>query len=250
MKIVLIEDEKAAVRQLARLINEVDPASEIVAELDSVRSAVAYFTNQPEPELIFTDIQLADGLSFEIFKQVSIKTPLIFTTAFDDYAIQAFKLNSIDYILKPYKKSDVEHALNKYRERKIDFVQPDIAQLLSELSNAGRYKKRFLLTQGNKFVPLETSNVAFFYAKEKVVNVCTRDSKYYICNETLDALETMLDPNEFYRVNRSIIIHRNSMVSVARYFGGRLKLEIEPKIEELVTVSRERVQGFKKWLES
>ncbi len=258
MKILIIEDEPFARAELIRLLKSTGMDFEILDQLDSVEESVKWLRNHPSPELIFLDIQLADGLSFEIFRQVSITTPVIFTTAFDEYAIRAFELNSIDYLLKPIKPESLAHALGKLEQMKKAFKsdhssgQPviDNSRLENLLKLINRdYKTRILLKVGDQLRSVEMQDVAYFLAEDDVVFAIVKDKKRYIVDYTLNQLETQLDPAYFFRITRGCITQFSSVRKVGKYFNSRLAVELDPPLEEKLLVSRVNVPDFLKWLD-
>lgn len=248
MRVLIIEDESAAARRLAKLIQEVEPDAEIIGHLDSVESAVKWHTQHDPPDLYFLDIQLADGLSFELVSQLQIKQPIIFTTAFDEYAVKAFKVNSIDYLLKPIDKTELSDAMHKYKSNFIT-KGPDLNVLVNELLAARKnYRERFLVRKGDSFVPLLGEEIAYFYAEEKVVFAKSKQNQRYLMEFTLDQLESTLNPNTFYRANRQFIIAIDSVKRVSNHFNGKLKVVVEPAFEEEILISREKAMAFKNWM--
>lgn len=255
MKVLIIEDELPAARRLRNLIEEIDASIEIIEVIDSIESAVKWLNSHQTPEMIFMDIQLADGLSFEIFDKVTIQSPVVFTTAFDEYALKAFKVNSIDYLLKPIDKDELAKSIEKFKNLKQQFsenAQPNLhfENLLTSLKlNQKFYKNRFLVKLGDRLIPVQTEEIAYFQADEKIVLLITRENKKYAIDYTLDALESQLNPKEFYRINRKFISHFQAIKSINNYFNGKLKIHLLPEIKEEITVSREKSSHFKEWLE-
>lgn len=252
MKVLIIEDEAPASRRLQKILAEIEPAFEIIGCLDSIDSSVKWLKNNKEPDLIFMDIQLSDGLSFEIFKCVNINSPVIFTTAYDEYAIQAFKVNSIDYLLKPIDKDELKNSLNKFEKLRESFSVKvlDLQEIVKNLKLSGPvYKSRFLIKIGANLLIIPTNEIAYFFAENKLVFIVTFAGKKYIAENTLEELEALLDPDLFYRANRKFIIHINSLESISASFSGKLKLKILPHINEEITVSREKTSEFKKWID-
>ncbi|HKI77779.1 MAG TPA: LytTR family DNA-binding domain-containing protein [Ignavibacteriaceae bacterium] len=250
MKTIIIEDEKLAAERLEELIHEIDASIEIAAKIPSVEKSIKWL-KQNKPDLIFLDIQLEDGLSFSIFEKIQIDVPIIFTTAYDQYAIKAFKLNSIDYLLKPIKKNDLRESLNKYKNIKSSYLM-DFEEIIKGIqSKEIEYKKRFLVQYGQKIKKVEIDEVAYFYAMEKNVFLTTIQNNSYPVDFTLDKLQEILDPDEFFRINRKIIIAFNSIKSMVPYSRSRIKIDLnppEPKdIEALVSV--ERCSAFKRWMD-
>jgi two-component system, LytTR family, response regulator LytT len=253
MQVLIIEDEALASKRLKQLIQEINNSIKILDVLDSIESTVKWFNGSITPELIFMDIQLADGLCFEIFNRIKIDVPIIFTTAFDEYAIQAFKVNSVDYLLKPINKKDLEQALIKYEDIKdhysVSSKDSDIQQLLQRMSlNQKVYRSRFLVKTGQTFVKINSDNIAYFFVDNKLTYGILTNNKKYLIDYTLDELENELDPQVFFRINRQFILNINSIESVHIFFGGSLKLHLLPKCEEEVLVSRRRVAAFKEWM--
>jgi DNA-binding LytR/AlgR family response regulator len=253
MKILIIEDEAPAARRLAGLVRDAQPDAEILEIIDSVESAVKWLATHRTPALIFMDIQLADGLSFDIFGRVEVKAPVIFTTAYDEYALKAFKVNSVDYLLKPVDPEELSNSLRKLQTLRDQFAPPLDTAVLRSLVQSLRpdqpqFKTRFLVRFADKLVFIQADDIAYFIAEDKYVFVITRDNKKYPLDHTLDELDTMLDPSVFFRLNRKFISHLISIQSIHTYFNGKLKLHLVPAEPEEVTVSRERAAFFKKWL--
>ena len=246
MKILIIEDEQPAARRLMNLIKEIKPETELAGPLESIDDALEYLQTHGEPDLYMMDIQLADGLSFEIFEHYPLSKPVIFATAFDEYAIRAFKLNSVDYLLKPLEKEALRHALNKYEKQQL--ATPDFRKLIESLAPK-QYKSRFLLKKGERFIPVPIERVAYFQASGKMVLLITHDKESYVLDETLDQLEKELDPERFYRANRSFIVSVPSVKEVRVSFNGKLKLFLSPSPgEEEISISRDKANAFKLWL--
>lgn len=251
MKIIIIEDEDLAAERLSELINEIDPSVEILAVLSSVKESVKWLTNNNLPDLMFVDIQLSDGLSFSIFEAVEINIPIIFTTAYDQYAIKAFKFNSIDYLLKPIRKEELTASLNKYNKVKSSPLF-DFEELLRQMRPGEvNYKKRFLIQYGQKIKKVEVEEIAYFYAMEKNVFVVTHQNAQYPVDYSLDKLQDMLDPGKFFRINRKIIISMDAIKNLHPWSRSRIKIDLAPIppkfIEPLVSV--ERASDFKAWLD-
>lgn len=252
MQILIIEDELPAARQLTKLIQKTRPQAEILPALDSIESAVAYLSDPDQaPNLIFMDIQLADGLSFDIFQQVKVTAPVIFTTAFDQYTLRAFKVNSIDYLLKPIEPEELSAALDKYEN--LYQSSPAIsAELLHQLKNAltePAYKERFLIKVGQQLIHLRTREVRYFFSEDSLVYAITEENRKHLIDFSLEQLEQLLPPSDFFRINRKIILHLEAIHKIYTYFNGRLKLELLPKQNLEAIVSRDRVPDFKNWLD-
>ncbi len=252
-KILVIEDEDIAAKRLINIIKRLMPNSEISGPLDSISGSISYLSNNPPPDLLFLDIHLADGMSFEIFEHVKIPSPIIFTTAFDEFAIKAFELNSIDYLLKPIDKKKLAASIVKYNSINKYYSQSDeMLQLksiiLSLNANSSKYKSRFLVSKGDLLFPIQTDTIAYFIAEDKVVQLYTSDNKKYIINYTLDSLEEKLDPEYFFRINRHCIISLKSVHKVHNYFNYKLKIEVIPPSSEELIVSKSRTTEFKQWM--
>jgi DNA-binding LytR/AlgR family response regulator len=256
MEVVIIEDEILAAERLSMLIKNYNAEIKVVAQLESVEEALAYLRVKRHPDLLFVDIHLADGLSFEIFKQINVEKPIIFTTAFDQYALDAFQFFSIDYMLKPILADDLAAALKKYEKINANTVnrnvETDFGQLVQALKENinNKYKNRFLGKLGQKmyFVPVE--NISHFSADNKVVQLITKDGGKYIINHSIERLEELCDPKQFFRINRKTMLHIDSIQMVKPYDNNRLQVGITANIpsEELI-VSREKVSMFKTWAE-
>ena len=252
MKILIIEDEKPAAKRLTKLINQFRPDCMILEVLDSVEGAIEWLETFKSPDLIFMDIQLADGLSFEIFNQTEITSPIIFTTAYDEYALQAFKVNSIDYLLKPIDPDDLEKALMQYAKyHENNHPTNDtasIAQLLQTFAKK-EYKERFLIKTGQQLTYLPVENIAYFYSDDGLIFASQKNGKRHNLDYTLDQLTAILNPDDFFRINRKIVIHLQAIQKIHTYFNSRLKLKLIPATELETIVSRDRVSDFKKWLD-
>ncbi len=250
MKVLIVEDEPLSAERLEEMIKQVMPLCQIIGKTQSVKETVKWLmTNQAD--LIFLDIQLSDGLSFSIFEQVTISTPVIFTTAYDQYAIKAFHLNSISYLLKPIRKKELEAALEKYRSMKSVFA-PDIEGLLQTLQRKEPgYKKRFLIQVGEKIKKVEVSEVSCFYAMDRYVFLRTFDNHSYPVEFTLDQLGELLDPSRFFRINRKYIVNMDAIKQMTAWSRSRVKLQLTPPPDDDMEtiVSIERAADFKKWLD-
>lgn len=251
MKVLIIEDEIFAAEKLEQMLLEIDPAIRVLEKPGSINQSVKWLMNNT-CDLIFLDIQLSDGISFSIFEQVTINTPIIFTTAYDQYAIKAFQLNSIAYLLKPIRKIELEDSLKKYQSLKSAF-SIDFDMLLANIQ--GRepdYKKRFLIQIGEKIRKIELSEIAYFFVLEKAVYLRTFTGNSYPVDYTLDKLESLINPEKFFRINRKYIVSIDSISGMYAYSRSRVKLELNPKADdELDTiVSIDRSSDFKKWLNS
>lgn len=250
MRILIVEDEKLAAERLVTLLNEYDASVEIIGCMESVEETVEYLKSHTPPDLLLIDIQLSDGHSFEIFNQVNYNGPVIFTTAYDHYALDAFKIFSIDYILKPVTLEALANAMNKFRRLSTGFPSADYRQLLPKLSN-NEYKKRFLGKVGQRLFFVEASDIAYFQADNKVVYMVDKEGNRYVVDHTMEKLATVLNPQEFFRLNRRYIVRISAIQQVKPYFNGRLKLSLKgaSQPDEMV-ISRERVSEFKVWAEA
>lgn len=250
MNYLIIEDEKLSAERLAGMVKRLFPDFVLLKTLDSVKSAVKWLSQNEHPQLAFFDIQLADGLSFEIFEQISIQFPVIFTTAFNEYAIKAFKVNSIDYLLKPIDEDELKGAVNKFKSNsgKSNKIEHEtIALALSKLTNT--YKSRFLVKVGEHLRMVEIEDVAVFISMEKSTFLRTYNGRDYGIDFTLEQIESLVDPKKFFRVNRKFIVDIKSIQDIIAYSNSRLKLKLTIATDEDVIVSRERVAEFKEWLE-
>ena len=255
MKALIIEDEYPAAERLQTLLKQAYPDIQILAHLPSVKESVQWLNAYPNPELIFSDIQLSDGLSFEIYEQLNIKSPIIFTTAFDEYAIKAFKVKSIDYLLKPIKPKELKDAISKFLEMKNDYHEERTNQqvealmaMINQQSEVKNYKDRFLVKSRDQFIPLSISNISYFYTIHEVVYLYDKEGNKYVIDYTLEQLQELLDPINFFRINRQYISHLQGIAKIHPYFNGRLKLILHPEVEEEVFVSRDKAKKFKEWL--
>ncbi|MBI1192981.1 MAG: response regulator [Bacteroidetes bacterium] len=260
MNTLILEDEFPAANRLQRLIARCDPGLRITGVLDSVEAAVERLRLGEQPDLLFADIHLADGLSFDVFRQVPVDCPVIFTTAYDEYTLRAFKLNSVDYLLKPVEEQGLREALDKFRRyhaRKISDTAtplsagPDerlIRQLLEGWGQP-RYRQRFLLRRGERLDYLAAQEVAFAYSDQGLTHLVDLRGHRDLLDRTLEELEQELDPSQFFRISRKCIIALPTIKSIHKYFSGRLKLDLEPAPPFEVLVSRDRVEGFQSWLD-
>jgi two-component system, LytTR family, response regulator LytT len=247
MKVLLIEDEAPAYRRLSKLILECDSTTEIVGIIQSVKSGIEWFQSNPSPDLIFSDIQLADDLSFTIFKELNITIPIIFVTAYDEYAINAFKFYSIDYILKPINANDLKISLEKYKtiHQKNGFSNFD--ELINKLTQK-KYRERFLVYSGDTLIPIHCSDIAYFLSEDGVTIMVTKEDKRHFVAESLDKLEEELNPVDFFRVNRQYIISSQAIQKIHNYGNQKLKLVIKPVTPEDIIISKLKATAFKSWL--
>ena len=250
MKMLIVEDETAAARRLQKMLRSAEPSGEVLDVCDSIAASEQWFAKNPQPDLIFMDIQLADGLSFDIFSRVQITAPVIFTTAYDEYALRAFKVNSIEYLLKPVDNESLVAALNKYRNFHANHsAAGNLHAVTHALLQRGKvYRSRFLVAKGHRWIPVSIEDVAWFISEEKHVSLVTKDHHKHLLDVTLEQLEEELDPQKFIRANRQFIISDDCVRSIENGFNGKLHLAIAPQPEEQVTVSREKAAEFRKWL--
>jgi DNA-binding LytR/AlgR family response regulator len=249
MKTIIIEDENLTAKRLEGLLKKYDSSIEIEAVIPSVREAVKWLTDHPEPELIFMDIHLEDDLAFKIFEQLRISAPVIFTTAYDEYMIQAFKVNSIDYLLKPVNYDELVQAIEKFKRLKDQFAQPNLNTLLKSLGHKEPdYKSRFMITVGTRIRSIETSEIAYFYSEEKLTFMVTKEGQNLPIDFSLDKLTTLLNPKDFFRISRQFLVSFQCIQTVHAHIKGKLKLELKPKTNLEVMVSGDRMTDFKEWL--
>ena len=251
INVVVIEDEHLASDRLIKLIKQYDESLNIEKILDSVKDSIEYFTNNKHPDLIFMDIQLGDGKSFDIFSSVKVNSYIIFVTAYDEYAMQAFKLNSIDYILKPIKRVELFQAIDKFKNNINNFREvKDIRIAYDQIkeSEAKEHKARFLAKRGSRYFSIESKDVAYIYTKDRMHFIKTSLNIDYLIDSTLDDLETQMDPKIFYRANRQFILNYNCIDEVIIWFDGKLKILVKPLSPEEIIISRLKSSDFKQWL--
>ncbi|MCP4552844.1 MAG: response regulator transcription factor [Bacteroidetes bacterium] len=255
IKVLIIEDEIPAQRLLKETLKEIDIKTEVIGCLNSIKSAVDWFQNNPHPDIVLLDIQLSDGLSFEIFKQVKVESTIIFTTAFDEYAIQAFKVNSIDYLLKPVEKEELQIAFEKYQHYNKQFIQEknsniDFKELADLIKNEkSDYRKRFLIQSNESFFHLPVEEIALFYSMQGITFAVTFEKREYPVNFSLESLKEQLNPDIFFKINRQFIVNIDAIKRVHSYFNGKLKLEIEPSHAEDIIVGKDKAAAFKRWMD-
>ena len=251
IKVLILEDEDAAATRLQKLVAEILPEAEFLGIITGVKQGIDWFANNNLPDLIFADIQLNDGPSFDIFRQVEIKSPIIFTTAYDEHALNAFKLNSVDYLLKPVKKTELAAAVEKFKSIYLTGKQPDIDNLrllLQALTKTQQYKQRFVLRIGEHMKIIEVNEIAYFYTENKANFIILKEGKRYLADNTLDQLEGMLDPKVFFRINRQFIVSYPSIAEMFTYSKSRVLLKLNPSSKLDTIVSTERSAAFKAWL--
>ena len=253
MNIAIIEDEAPAAHRLKKMLLQLNNGINVVAMPDSVEAAVQYFSEGPQPDLAFMDIQLGDGLSFDIFEQASVRVPVIFTTAFDQYTLRAFKVNSVDYLLKPIDETELEQAIRKYREiysapQQQQPFTDKILRLMEQMNTSAQYKERLLIKRGQQLSYLKTSATAYCFADGKLCYAVDFTGNRFLLETNLSQLETQMHPTCFFRINRHLLVHIDAVKKVHTWLGGRLKLELSPETNADTVVSRDRVNGFKEWL--
>lgn len=254
MHALIIEDERLSADRLKVLINKIDPDIQILDVLDSVSSARNWFRDNSPPDILFLDIQLNDGLGFDVLTEMKIEVPVIFTTAYDNYAIKAFKFNSIDYLLKPIDESDLQHSIEKLRAQdrpaetaNTNSVGQDFGQLKKILT--GDFKKRFLVKLGDQYRSVNIAEVGYFHYHDGMTYLVANDGKKYPVDYTMDHIESLLHPLEFFRINRKLILSLSSIKEIHSYFNSRLLLKLSPDLSDEIIVSRDRVGDFKRWMD-
>ncbi len=249
MHILIVEDEALLAKQLRKLIIAIYPQSEI-SGTNSISETVTWLAENDQPDLIFMDIELADGQSFEIFEKVQIKSPVIFTTAYDEYALKAFKVNSIDYLLKPIQSEDIIAAINKLKELRHTSEQENLYQAIRNIQykKEDEIRERILVKQGQKMITIHCNDVGYFFTQHAVTYLIAKDKKKHMIDYTLDQLEQSLDPKKFFRVNRQYIVAYTIIQSMHQWFNGKLKIDINLPLETPIIVSRDKAPLLKNWL--
>jgi len=250
MKVLILEDEPRTGKRLEYMLKQCDPTIIVLAHIPSVKKAAQWLTENQPPHIIFMDIHLEDDLVFRLFEQITITTPIIFTTAYDEYMIRAFKVNSLDYLLKPVQLLELQAALNKYRTLQQHYSQQQYTQLLSLLNGntQPRYKERFMVTIGSRLITVDTNNIAYFSLESKMTFATTDSGQHLPLNQSLDTLTELLDPSRFFRINRQYIVALHAISTAQSYSVGKVKLELLPPPREDVFVSGDRIAAFKEWL--
>lgn len=257
MNILIVEDEDLAVKKLKKTLSEVDASANVVAVTDSIASTIDWLETNASPDLILMDIELSDGQSFEIFGRTQVRSTVVFTTSYDEYALKAFKVNSIDYLLKPIQKEDLKAALNKYkemkqmygaREEKTSLNMDALVRELQQKLQPKEYRKRFLVKHGQKLISVETDEIAYFFSDGRLNFFKTDDNRKFVVDYTMDELEDMLDPQRYFRISRAFYVSVKSITQIHDYFGNRLMLQLKPAVDKEAIVSREKVSDFKKWM--
>ena len=252
MKVLIVEDEDLAVKKLQKTLQAADDNIEVIGVTDSIRSSVEWLQQNQQPDLILMDIELADGQSFEIFNLTEVKSPVIFTTSYDEFALKAFKVNSVDYLLKPVQKEELQAALAKYRRLKgegsSDMSLDKLVKELQQKLAPREFRKRFLVKHAQKLVSIEVEEIAYFYSDGRLNFFKTHDNRKFVVDYTMDELEEMLDPEKYFRISRSFFVSAESIEKIEDYFGNRLILQLRPPVDKEALVSREKVSDFKKWM--
>lgn len=250
MKAVIIEDERLASDLLKNIIKQLDEDIEIIATLQTIEESVEWLKNNHHPDIMFVDIHLADGSSFSIFEKTDVKCPIVFTTAYEEYALKAFEVNSIDYLLKPINKDDLQRALNKYKNLKGEDRNLDYKKIINHFFNEGNvnnYKKYFLVPERDKLIPLAVKDIAYIYIDLKLTKVVTYSGKVHYLNQNLDEIMNQLNPKKFFRANRQYIVAHESIKDISMWFGNKISLNLVLPTEEKIIVSKARVSEFKNW---
>ena len=250
MNVVIVEDEDRTARQLERMLKKYDPTIHILTQLPSVNEAVLWFGQNAIPDLAFMDIHLEDGLAFSIFEQLKLTVPVIFTTAYDDYMIKAFKVNSVDYLLKPVDYDELVAALEKFKTMRSQSGSPDLHTLLALIQKpqASAYRERFMVNIGTRIHSVEVADIAYFFSEEKATFLITKTGQMLPLEYSLDQLANLLNPTVFFRVNRQFLVARTAFQTINAYSAGKLKLELLPPTRHEVFVSMSRITEFKDWL--
>lgn len=252
MKVVILEDEKSAAENLIYHLHEIDPSIHVDMVLDTVSGAIEYFKKEPDIELAFFDIHLADNISFDVFKNVDIKIPVIFITAYDEYALKAFKVNSIDYLLKPIDPEELAESLQRFNALNRSVRMPKELDGVFEMLRIAskKYKSTFLVQQKDKLIPIYVADIAYITIDASIVRAITFEDKSYVINEKLEDIEATLNPDQFFRANRQFIVQRNSIQSLTVYFNGKLLLNTKPNFKEKIVVSKAKAMQLRNWINS
>jgi len=250
MRVIIIEDEKPAAEKLHKALLACNASIQVEAVLSSVKAAVEWLQQHPNPGLMFMDIELTDGLSFKIFEQANINCPVIFTTAYDEYWQEAFELNSIDYLLKPVKQEKLEAALKKYDTLRQYFASNFQQLIQAKQTNLPAYKKRFLVKRGTDYISVKTEDIAYFYATHKLVCMVNKKAEKFILDISLSDIEKQIDPVSFYRINRKYLVNMTSIKRIKSYPKSKLEVEVDPPVNDEIIISQENVAAFKDWMGS
>lgn len=247
MQVLIVEDETAAYESLIEILKEIDPTIQVLGNTESVSQTISWLNTHPAPDLILMDIHLSDGAAFLIFDHIDIEVPIIFTTAYDEYAIEAFKVNSIDYLLKPIKTTDLERALQKFKR----FTQNDLASYISKITKLAptkQYKDKILIPVQDRLIPIDLQTVSFFYTTDKSTYIYLKDGTKYPYSRTLEQIYATLNPDNFYRANKQFIIARNAVLSITIWFDNRLLITLDTEAPERIYVSKNKASDFKEWM--
>lgn len=256
MKLFIIEDEAVASERIQELVRRAAPDATILGVADSIEESVAYLSQHPMPDLILMDIELVDGQSFEIFNEVAVTCPVIFTTAYDEFALKAFKVHSIDYLLKPIQLEDLQNSLNKFRQLQAVYSTGpalNVNQLIQELRSTSLsatpiYRQHYLVRQGQHLISVSIEEVAYFYSEDRVTFLKTHDGRYYALDYPLEEIEQQVDPQQFFRASRKYLATRRSIHHIYVHLNGKYKVDLKPAIKDELLVSRDRAPEFRKWL--
>lgn len=252
MRVLIIEDEALAAEKLQVMLSEIDHDLEIAGIVKSVEGSIHWLKSNPEPDLIISDIHLSDSLCFDIFTEVKLKCPVIFATAYDQYAIQAFEVNSIDYLLKPIQKDKLKNSIDKFHRLKVKNAVnfPDLDKIANIINRSGKdYKSRFLVKVGTKIKSIQVNHICYFFTHDKMTYIVAKDGKKYPIDHTLEEIDNLLDPDNFFRVNRKYVVHIEAVNEIHPYFKGRLKISLTPHIDDDIVISSEKTPSFKAWLD-
>lgn len=246
---LIIEDEIPNANRLEKLLGQTDFEVVVLEKLATIKDTLKWLNDNPKPDLLLLDVRLSDGISFEIFKQIEIDIPIIFTTAYDEYAIQAFKVNSIDYLLKPIVLADLNSALHKFAKNQMVKTENDLTNLLNQLKvNEPNYRNRFLISFREQFIPIDINQVAYFHSQNKITYLITHKNEHYIIDLTMERLEEELDPQKFFRVSRQLIVKQESIFKISIHFNAKIKLDLSPALDTEIILSREKSSALKEWL--
>lgn len=251
MKVLIIEDELPNAKRLKSILEDIDPEIEVLAMLEGVTESIDWFSHHDHPDLVFTDVRLTDGLCFDIFSQIKLKCPVIFTSAFDEYALRAFQVNSVDYLLKPIKKEELAKSLHKFKTTMhppyLGQILDDVAAILKQQQK--NYRTRFLIPSRDSFYTLMIKDIAYFYTEYRITRAVMPNNQHHIIPFTMEELEEQLDPDVFFRVSRQYLINNNSILRINNYFNGKLHIVLHPEPPEKIIMSRDRSKTFKQWLD-
>jgi DNA-binding LytR/AlgR family response regulator len=252
MKVVIVEDEHLSAQRLQGMLKKYDPSIEVLAELPSVAASVEWFKNNPDPDLVLMDIHLEDGQSFSIFETINLQVPVIFTTAFDEYTIKAFKVNSVDYLMKPLNYEELVAAIEKFKRIHGEAGEEKtmgLEQLLQSMQKKEpEYKSRFLVSIGSRLKTIETEDIQYFFSADKITFLVTKENQRFPIDYSLDKMAVMLDPKQFFRINRQMTVKLDAITNIHVFSKGKIKLDLNPATKEDVFVSMDKVVEFKEWL--